>query len=221
MTSGIVGGQWPLVSAALAGGAGYLLGSISFAIVASRAFGLADPRTFGSHNPGATNVLRTGNKAAALITLLGDAFKGTVAVLLARWAAQQAGVAPDGVTMVAAAAGFGAFVGHLAPLYHGFAGGKGVATFLGVVLALDPRLALGVGASWLVVALLSRYSSLASLVSAGVAPALFLATGRGFVVSGLLAAMAALLAWRHRDNIAKLRQGTERKIGEKKPSGSS
>jgi glycerol-3-phosphate acyltransferase PlsY len=192
--------------------AGYLLGSISFAVVVSRAMGLADPRSYGSNNPGATNVLRTGNKAAALLTLLGDALKGAVAVWLARHFGPGFGLGPFAIACVGAAA----FIGHLYPVFFRFQGGKGVATFLGVLLALNFWIGLAACAVWLAVAAVFRYSSLASLTAAVSAPLVYaLAYGLGDSVVWPLAAMAALLLWRHRENIAKLRAGTESKIGKK------
>lgn len=192
--------------------AGYLLGSISFAVVVSRVFGLADPRTFGSNNPGATNVLRTGNKAAALVTLLGDALKGAVAVWLVQYVGPGFGLGPFAFACVGAAA----FLGHLYPVFFRFQGGKGVATFLGVLLALNFWIGLAACAVWLVVAFVFRYSSLASLAAAASAPVVYgAAFGTGDAVVWPLAAMAALLFWRHRQNIANLRAGTERKIGTK------
>jgi len=190
---------------------GYLLGSVSFAVLVSRLFGLADPRSYGSGNPGATNVLRSGSKVAALVTLIGDAGKGA----LAAWLVLRFGPAWGLDDDAAALTGLAAFVGHLYPLYHRFKGGKGVATFLGVVWVLSPWLGLGVCIVWLLVAVFFRYSSAASIASAVVAPFghLFFA---GFDVTFLaLAAMAVLLLMRHRGNIAKLRAGTERKIGQK------
>jgi glycerol-3-phosphate acyltransferase PlsY len=189
----------------------YLLGSISFAVVVSRAMGLADPRTYGSHNPGATNVLRTGNRTAAVLTLLGDALKGTAAVLLARFGV---GAGEDLVAL----AGLAAFVGHLYPVFHRFQGGKGVATAAGVLFALHPVVGGGVLLTWLIVAFFFRYSSLAALVSAVFAPfwqgLLF-----GFDTAwGAVLAMAALLVWRHRGNIANLMAGRESRIGQKKAS---
>ncbi|MCE2969166.1 MAG: glycerol-3-phosphate 1-O-acyltransferase PlsY [Burkholderiales bacterium] len=192
--------------------AGYLLGSISFAVVVGRAVGLADPRSYGSTNPGATNVLRTGNKAAALLTLLGDALKGAVAVWLARHFGPGFGLGPFAFACVGAAA----FLGHLYPVFFRFQGGKGVATFLGVLLALNFWIGLAACAVWLAVAAVFRYSSLASLTAAVSAPLVYaLAYGLGDSVVWPLAAMAALLLWRHRENIAKLRAGTESKIGKK------
>lgn len=190
---------------------GYLLGSVSFAVLVSRLFGLADPRSYGSGNPGATNVLRSGSKVAALVTLIGDAGKGA----LAAWLVLRFGPAWGLDDDAAALTGLAAFVGHLYPLYHRFTGGKGVATFLGVVWVLSPWLGLGVCIVWLLVAVFFRYSSAASIASAVVAPFghLFFA---GIDVTFLaLAAMAVLLLMRHRGNIAKLRAGTERKIGQK------
>ena len=193
---------------------GYLIGSISFAVVVSRLFGLADPRTFGSKNPGATNVLRTGNRAAALITLLADALKGTLAVWLAHLFGAPYGVDESGLALT----GLAAFVGHLYPVYFGFHGGKGVATFFGVLAIVNPWLALICGATWLLIAYFLRYSSLASLASAVVA-VFGQAFGWGFdVVLICITAMAALLVYRHRQNIVNLRTGKERRIGERAAS---
>lgn len=188
--------------------AGYLLGSVSFAIVVSRLMALPDPRGYGSGNPGATNVLRSGRKAAALLTLLGDAGKGWLAVWLA------ALVAPQAVPFAALAV----FLGHLFPVFHRFAGGKGVATAAGVLMSLDWRLGLGTLATWIVIAFFFRYSSLAALVSAAFA-AVFavLLLGIGNEAAGVLV-MAGLLAWRHKANIARLLAGTEARLGEKKAS---
>jgi glycerol-3-phosphate acyltransferase PlsY len=190
---------------------GYLIGSISFAVVVSRLFGLADPRTFGSKNPGATNVLRTGNKVAALITLLADALKGTLAVWLADLFGARYGVTDAGLALT----GLAAFVGHLYPIYFRFHGGKGVATFFGVLAILNFWLALICGVAWLLIAYFLRYSSLASITSAVLA-VFGQAFGWGF--DGVLiciTVMAALLVYRHRQNIANLRTGKERRIGEK------
>jgi len=193
----------------------YLLGSVSFAVVVSRLFGLADPRSYGSGNPGATNVLRSGSKAAAALTLLGDAAKGAVAVWLVRALGAPFGVGELGVALAALAA----FAGHLYPVFFGFKGGKGVATFLGALLALDWGTGLLVCAAWLAVALVFRYSSLSSLCAAVVAPlALLWLTGRADV-SLVIAAMSVLLVVRHRQNIANLIAGKERRIGEKSPLG--
>ncbi len=200
--------------------AAYLLGSIPFAVVVSRAFGLADPRSFGSGNPGATNVLRSGSKPAAVLTLLGDAAKGAVAVLLCRLLAGPLGLDPS----AAAWAGAAAFAGHLFPVFLGFRGGKGVATFLGTLLALAPLVGVATCLLWVGVAYLTRYSSVASMVSAAAAA---LALSRVGGAPGVLAAvtvMAVCLVWRHRANVGKLLKGTESKIGEKPvapPSGAA
>jgi glycerol-3-phosphate acyltransferase PlsY len=187
--------------------AAYCLGSISFAIVVSRLMRLPDPRSYGSKNPGATNVLRTGRKTAAVLTLAGDAGKGWLAVWLA---AQLGGDVP--------AAGFAVFIGHLYPLFHRFRGGKGVATAAGVLFGFSPWLGLAALASWSVIALALRYSSLASLAAAAGAP--FYAWFLGLETSVVLvvAALALALAWRHRENISRLAAGTESRLGQKKAS---
>ena len=193
----------------------YLIGSVSFAVVVSRAMGLADPRSYGSGNPGATNVLRTGNRRAAILTLVGDAAKGAVAVLLARALADRFGFGDLTLTLV----GLAAFIGHLYPVFHGFQGGKGVATAAGVLLALSPWLGLATLSTWIVVAVFLRYSSLASLVAAVFAPAFYLLLVGADGVLLALAVMSALLVWRHRGNIANLMAGTEGRIGQKKKAG--
>ena len=189
----------------------YLIGSISFAVIVSKAMGLADPHSYGSGNPGATNVLRTGNRTAAALTLLGDVLKGVVAVLLARWLAPQAGFGQVTIMLV----GLAAFVGHLFPVFHRFAGGKGVATAAGVLIALTPLHGLATLATWIIIAFFFRYSSLAALVAAIFAPfywvLLFGARPRVLVI----VAMSALLVWRHRRNIANLLAGKESRIGKK------
>lgn len=197
--------------------AAYLIGSISFAVLMSRAFGLADPRTYGSGNPGATNVLRSGKKAAAALTLLGDAAKGWVAVWLAMWLAPQGSNLPLLVALVAIAA----FAGHVFPVFLRFKGGKGVATALGVLLALNAWLGLAVLATWLLVAFVFRYSSLAALVAAALAPlyVMLLAGPREYVA--VAAAMSLLLFWRHKSNIRNLLTGKESKIGSKKVESQS
>ncbi|MGE0312740.1 MAG: glycerol-3-phosphate 1-O-acyltransferase PlsY [Lautropia sp.] len=200
-----------VVSMGLAAVGGYLLGSVSFAVLVSRAMGLADPRSFGSGNPGATNVLRTGNRAAALLTLLGDAGKGVVAVLLARW-----WLPADAAALGAMLAGLGAFVGHVFPVYHRFAGGKGVATAAGVLLAMNPVHGAATLATWLIVAWFMRYSSLAALVSAVFAPLYWVFLFGTDPKVLVIVAMSALLVWRHRTNIAKLLAGKESRIGEGK-----
>ncbi len=196
----------------------YLLGSLSFAVIVSRLMGLSDPRSYGSKNPGATNVLRSGSKAAALVTLLLDACKGLVPVLLVRGLGQPFGLEEGTVGLVALAA----FLGHLYPVFFRFQGGKGVATFIGAVFGIDWLLGIATGATWLIVAYFFRYSSLASLVSAAFAPAYFLLGDRiawraEAPVVGALVVMALLLAWRHRANISRLMQGTESRLGSKKP----
>ena len=184
----------------------YLLGSVSFAIVVSKLMRLPDPRSYGSKNPGATNVLRTGSKAAAVLTLAGDAAKGWLAV----WLAQL--YVPDAAPYAALAV----FLGHLFPLYHRFQGGKGVATAAGVLFGIDWRIGLGTLATWIIIALLLRYSSLAALVAAAFAPfftALLLGLNAYFAA---VLVMSALLVWRHKANIARLIAGTESRIGAKK-----
>jgi len=189
----------------------YLIGSISFAVVMSRAFGISDPRTYGSKNPGATNVLRSGNKKAAIATLIGDGAKGWLAVWLAVRLADRYGVDETGIALVAIAV----FLGHLWPVFFRFVGGKGVATALGVLLGIHPLLGLAVLATWLLVAYLSRYSSLAALVAAVLAPVYY---GIAFGTDAILAAivvMSALLLYRHASNISNLLAGKESKIGSK------
>ena len=182
---------------------GYLLGSVPFGVLLTRALGLGDLRSIGSGNIGATNVLRTGNKGAALATLLLDGGKGAAAVLLARW------LGGEGTALVAGAA---AFLGHLYPVWLGFRGGKGVATFLGTVGALSWPLGLALCGIWLLTAVLTRISSLSALVAAAAAPVLALIAGKGGVAAAALF-MAALILLRHRENIARLRAGTEPRIG--------
>ena len=191
--------------------AAYLIGSISFAVVMSKLFGIADPRTYGSKNPGATNVLRSGNKAAAIMTLLGDGAKGWLAVWLAIRYQQQLQVSDGAIALVAIAV----FLGHLWPVFFRFVGGKGVATALGVLLGLDPWLGLATLVTWLAVAFAFRYSSLAALVAALFAPFYY---GLLFGVDPQLYAvfaMSALLAFRHSKNISNLIAGKESRIGSK------
>ncbi|HRO59690.1 MAG TPA: glycerol-3-phosphate 1-O-acyltransferase PlsY [Burkholderiaceae bacterium] len=190
----------------------YLIGSVSFAVVVSRAMGLADPRSYGSKNPGATNVLRTGNKAAAVLTLLGDAAKGFVAVALARALAERYGFGDGTIALVALAA----FVGHLYPVFHGFKGGKGVATAAGILLALNPWLGLGTLLTWVLIAFFFRYSSLAALVAAVFAPLWYLFLFGPDAILVAVAVMSAMLIWRHSANIANLLSGKERRIGQPK-----
>jgi acyl phosphate:glycerol-3-phosphate acyltransferase len=193
---------WPSLAAALA--FGYLLGSIPFGIVITRAFGAGDLRRIGSGNIGATNVLRTGRKGLAAATLLGDALKGTLAVVVAgRFGAD-----------AALAAALGAFLGHLFPVWLGFKGGKGVATLLGCLIGLQPLAGLVFIAVWLGVALLGRYSSLAALSASAAAPAVLCWLGERRM-AGLFVLLAILLWWKHRGNIGRLASGTEGKIGQK------
>ncbi|MEW6445276.1 MAG: glycerol-3-phosphate 1-O-acyltransferase PlsY [Pseudomonadota bacterium] len=186
----------------------YLLGSIATAIVVSRLLGLPDPRTMGSGNPGATNVLRTGRKGAALATLLGDMFKGLLPVVLARLLG-----ADETLVILTALA---AFTGHLFPVFFGFKGGKGVATALGVLLGLSPWLGLAVLGAWLLVAFTLRYSSLAALVAAASAPVIAWALGMGNPTLLGITIMSALLIARHKGNIQRLMNGAESRIGAKK-----
>ena len=197
---------------------GYLIGSLSFAVLVSRAFGLPDPHTYGSGNPGATNVLRTGSRVAALLTLAGDALKGWVAV----WLVQVFGPAYGVHDAAPALAGLGAFLGHLYPVFFGFRGGKGVATAAGILFAVNAWLGLGALATWMIIALFFRYSSLAAVVSAAFAPfwALFLNSFRLDLAVAAVAAISALLLMRHRGNIRNLLQGKEGRIGERKTGGS-
>ena len=190
----------------------YLIGSVPFAIISSRIFKLADPRSYGSGNPGATNVLRSGNKAAALSTLLGDAFKGWLAV----WLAAKLGVAAGADAWIAAACGFAAFFGHVFPVFIGFRGGKGVATALGVLAGFAGVLALATAAVWLASALLTRYSSAAALAAAIAAPPLAHLLVGGSSITAATVAMSLMLLWRHKENIGRLLAGTESRIGGRK-----
>ncbi len=194
--------------------ASYLLGSISFAVITSRLFDLPDPRTYGSGNPGATNVLRSGKKAAAALTLLGDAAKGWLAVFLA------IRFSPSGAsdTMLAAAVALAVFIGHLFPVFLRFKGGKGVATALGVLLALNVWVGLGGLATWLFMALVFRFSSLAALTAAASTPiyALLLGLPREWVIASVI--MSLLLIWRHKSNIQNLLAGKEARIGKRNKS---
>ena len=203
----------PLLATVLA----YLIGSVSFAVVVSRVMGLSDPRSYGSHNPGATNVLRSGNKLAALLTLLLDGVKGWLPVYAVVQFGAAYGLGQGSVALVALAA----FLGHVWPVFFRFQGGKGVATAAGVLFGIEPFLGLATFATWLIVAFFSRYSSLAALASAVFAPAYYFIGHRvvwyadNFV---LLAAvvMSAILVWRHQGNIAKLMRGEESRIGGRK-----
>ena len=195
----------------------YLVGSLSFAVIVSRAMGLSDPRTYGSGNPGATNVLRSGSKPAAIVTLLLDAAKGWLPVMLVKWF----GPAWDLSEGAQALAGLAAFLGHLYPVIFAFKGGKGVATAVGVLLAFQPLLALATLLTFAIIVFFTRYVSLASMVAAVFAPAYYLiGDGVAWTASGAktlaLIAMGLLLIWRHRENIQRLRAGTESKLGQKK-----
>lgn len=196
----------------------YLLGSLSFAVIVSKFMGLSDPRSYGSKNPGATNVLRSGNKKAAILTLLFDAVKGWVPVV---WILNHG--APFGLTEgAAAAAGLAAFLGHLYPIFFRFEGGKGVATALGVLMGVSPLLGIAVALTWLGVAWFFRYSSLAALMAALLAPVYYALLGDVLwwsfneALFGMLCVMGILLVWRHRDNVNRLIAGTESKLGAKK-----
>ena len=197
--------------------AAYLVGSLSFAVIVSRLMGLNDPRSYGSGNPGATNVLRSGSKAAAALTLLLDAAKGWLPVVLAQWLGPRFGLGEGTVALVALAA----FLGHLYPVFFRFKGGKGVATALGVLLGISGWLGLLTAVTWLVVALVSRYSSLAALVAAVMAPIYYvLCSGMLWdaetPVTAAIVIMALLLIWRHRENIQRLMAGKESRLGAKK-----
>jgi glycerol-3-phosphate acyltransferase PlsY len=205
------------MSTAVAIVVGYLIGSLSFAVLVSRAYGLPDPHTYGSGNPGATNVLRTGNRAAAALTLAGDTIKGWLAVWLVLVFGPGQGVHEAAPALV----GLAAFLGHLYPVFFGFKGGKGVATAAGILLAIDPWLGLGTLATWVVIAVFFRYSSLAAIVAAAFAPlwALFLNGFRLDLSVAAIVAMSMLLVSRHRGNIRNLLQGKEGRIGERKTGG--
>ena len=206
----------------LAAVAAYLIGSLSFAVIVSRAMGLNDPRTYGSKNPGATNVLRSGSKAAAIITLVLDCLKGWLPVALVLWFGQPYGLEDGTVALV----GLAAFVGHLWPVFFRFEGGKGVATALGVLLGISVWLGLATAATWLIIAIFFRYSSLASLAAAAFAPVYYLLVD-GVVwyaestIAASIVAMSLLLAWRHKENIQRLIEGKESRLGggKKTPPG--
>ena len=197
--------------------AGYLFGSLSFAVIVSRVMGLDDPRTYGSQNPGATNVLRSGNKKAALATLLLDALKGYFPVLLVKWYGPAFGLDDEAVAVVAMAA----FVGHLWPVFFRFQGGKGVATAAGILFAVEPVLGAAVMGTWLLVAFVTRYSSLAALMASVLSPGYYLfgnevlwQTSAAELLTVMV--MSLLLLWRHKENIGRLLRGQESKIGAKK-----
>ncbi len=197
--------------------AAYAMGSLSFAVIVSRVMGLNDPRTYGSKNPGATNVLRSGSKQAAIVTLLLDALKGWLPVVLVKWFGKPYGLEEGTLALV----GLAAFAGHLYPVFFRFIGGKGVATALGVIVGINPWLGLAVGASFGVVVFFSRYVSLASMVAAVFAPVYYLfGDGVAWYADGQVAfataVMAGLLVWRHYENINRLLKGTESRLGQKK-----
>lgn len=198
-----------LIPAVIAVFAAYLVGSLSFAVIVSRAVGLADPRSYGSKNPGATNVLRSGHRAAALLTLALDALKGYVPVLLAWFYGPRFGLGELTVAMV----GLAAFLGHLWPVFFHFKGGKGVATAAGVLFALNPGLGVATLASWVLIALFFRYASLASIVAAAFAPFYQLLIWSAEPAIAAIVPMSLLLLWRHEGNIRKLLAGTESKLG--------
>jgi len=205
---------YPLIATLL----GYLIGSLSFAVIVSRTMGLNDPRTYGSKNPGATNVLRSGNKAAAVVTLLLDMAKSWLPVLLVKWYGKPYGLEEGSMAMV----GLAAFVGHLYPVFFKFVGGKGVATAFGVLVGINPFLGLAAGATWLIMAYFFRYSSLASLVAAVAAPVYYiLGDGLAWYLNKAvllsLSVMSLLLIYRHLENISRLIKGTESRLGKKKP----
>lgn len=196
---------------------GYLIGSLSFAVIVSRVMGLDDPRTYGSQNPGATNVLRSGNKKAAIATLLFDALKGYFPVLLVKLYGPAFGLDDQAVALVA----ISAFIGHLWPVFFAFKGGKGVATAAGVLFGVEPLLGLATMGTWVIVAFFFRYSSLAALAASLFAPAYYLfgdqiawQTSQAELLAVMV--MSALLLMRHKDNIARLVSGQESKIGAKK-----
>ena len=192
--------------------AAYCIGSLSFAVIVSRAMGLADPRSYGSGNPGATNVLRSGKRSAAVLTLALDALKGYAPVLAALILAPRFGFGAGTVAGV----GLAAFLGHLWPVFFKFKGGKGVATAAGVLLAFNPWLGAATLATWLIVALFFRYSSLASLAAAVFATFYQVLIWEADAYAAAIAAMSLLLIWRHEGNIKKLLAGTESKLGQKK-----
>jgi acyl phosphate:glycerol-3-phosphate acyltransferase len=195
----------------LAVGLAYLVGSLSFAVIISRVMGLSDPRSYGSGNPGATNVLRSGNKTAAVLTLAFDALKGYLPVFAALWLQPRYGWGEMTVGFV----GLAAFLGHLWPVFFRFRGGKGVATAAGVLLALNPMLGAATLLTWIIIAAFSRYSSLAAIVSAAFAPFYQLLIWGPSPMVLAITVMSLLLVWRHEANIRKLLAGTESKLGHK------
>ena len=200
---------------------GYLIGSLSFAVIVSRVLRLEDPRTYGSRNPGATNVLRSGSKAAAIVTLALDALKGAAAVLLAAWLGRRYAITGDALDWSPALAGLGAFLGHLWPVYFRFKGGKGVATAAGVLVGLNPWLGLATLATWIIIAAFFRYSSLASLVAALFAPFYQLLIWGAGPEAAIITVMSLLLVWRHTANMSRLLAGTESRLGGGRPTRTS
>ncbi|KND60028.1 Acyl-phosphate:glycerol-3-phosphate O-acyltransferase PlsY [Candidatus Burkholderia verschuerenii] len=196
--------------------ASYLIGSISFAVVVSHAMGLADPRSYGSGNPGATNVLRTGNKKAAILTLIGDAVKGWLPVWAVTTYGAHFGLDATALNTAIAMSAIAVFLGHLYPVFFRFQGGKGVATAAGVLLAIHPVLGIATLLTWLIIAFFFRYSSLAALVAAVFAPFFQVFLFGPSRISIAVLAMSLLLIWRHRANISKLLAGKESRIGDKK-----
>ena len=194
----------------------YLIGSISFAVVVSKCMRLPDPYSYGSGNPGATNVLRTGNKRAAVFTLLGDALKGWLAVTVARYVLGDALLMQGTATWILCGVVIAVFLGHLYPLFHGFKGGKGVATACGILFGINLFLGLATLATWLIVAFFLRYSSLAALAAAVFGPIYFVFLFGFQPMAIALSVVCALLIWRHRSNIRNLIDGTETRIGKKK-----
>ena len=204
---------YPILATLLA----YLIGSLSFAVIVSRVMGLNDPLNYGSKNPGDTNVLRSGSKAAAVVTLLLDALKGWLPVAAVQWWGAPYGLGEGTMALV----GLAAFLGHLFPVFFKFVGGKGVATALGVLVGVSGWLGLAVGLTWLIISYFFRYSSLASLVAALFAPAYYafgnqVAWAMDKAVLMSIAVMSLLLIWRHAENISRLVQGKESKLGQKK-----
>jgi glycerol-3-phosphate acyltransferase PlsY len=194
----------------------YLIGSISFAVLVSKCMRLPDPYSYGSGNPGATNVLRTGNKRAAVFTLLGDALKGWLAVVIARVVLVESGLTQGASAWILCGVVIAVFLGHLYPLFHGFKGGKGVATACGILFGINLILGLATLATWLIVAFFLRYSSLAALAAAAFAPIYFVFVFGFQPMAIALSVVCALLIWRHRSNIRNLINGTETRIGKKK-----
>ncbi len=202
---------------AIAAIAAYLVGSLSFAVIVSRVMGLSDPRSYGSKNPGATNVLRSGSKKAAVVTLLLDAAKGWLPVALVQWYGERYGLQAGTVALVA----LGAFLGHLYPVFFRFQGGKGVATAAGVLLGLHWALGLATLVTWILIAVFFRYSSLAALVAAVFAPVYYIfGDGLAWRMDGevlfAVSLMSLLLIYRHAENIGRLVRGTESRLGQKK-----